>query len=1076
MRTPSIALLLLVTLAMGFCMDHGAHLAGSGDTVVSPNPTPGLAGDRVQTVEGQVTDGSPAVEITVRPSAGTPGGEQRVLVPVDYPPGGNRDLGHFAASVPLFPGPNQVDVRSATSLQVRQPRLDLQAPTLRVTLDWGPTTGNFDYDLHVHHVDFGRIEYYGGELDRDAGSTSWDSGPGLETITFPQAGPGLYPVYAALFRNRNVPAVGGLPTTVRIYFNEREIYRDTRTLTAQFAVWSVATVVIHGSQPGGCQVVGPSGAPAAIGRRDLLLPADGRPLVQAGSDLAIIPWTDVTVDELTGPQGTRPVTLAKGQSAQFRASGMLSALAYQPQQPVDPERRSLLAVYHSSNPAVATIDDTGVLTALAPGQTTISVGGSPDADWAETSIVTATPIAVTVVDLDIVADTDRDGVVDRVKDGPLKETWSRERGAIYIVNVDDDDADYRPDAVSFDAQGAPTDEDLVIENDADVEDIAPVLIPKLGASLPSNARLVLRAETASQIRGVHVFPQRRAGATAFWGGLTAAAPLSAREVVVTDMVRPDADNEFGVEGLLFRNLGDRNPYEGFLDLTLALQVDGRDVSASRVRLRVAPWMVVPATQPSVEFWARNTLVFSTYAAIAEQFRSVNDEESEGYDFFQDAAEMGWTQRPGAVPQTVALETPNRLSEPLLWVVNLFLRPNVGLFSLSLSLGDDAGPDGGSSGSYGGNIEAIPPTARHPLGQILIGDTRSDALHDFLASQEAQPVVTVPTRWLQVGHVDEMVSFTGNGNEALIADPAAAIAILEAIPPADRGRSVLFAPDRVKEGRLTADPSGLTLETDIDFTDPALPAFRWIRFFDSSASGSGSEGQVGIVSRVAGRSIVLEAKFLDSGRSIIPQPGGTRATESWAARFNRIAPQLDALPRPPRAGDRFVLIEDTMTPPFARVWIDDSGYWPAAVTVHEVLADRAFVELNTRVISARIAEARRIIAQASDGEVVFRGMPALFHHRRYGIALDAVAESRACVSFIPNAVNLVPVAGRHLMPRQEGAFTGYDPLQEAIAALLPTAAFVETWRLHMLGGNVHCATNVVRSPQPDWFRRLPRSMP
>src|SRR6185295_4558663 len=95
----------------------------------------------------------------------------------------------------------------------------------------------------------------------------------------------------------------------------------------------------------------------------------------------------------------------------------------------------------------------------------------------------------------------------------------------------------------------------------------------------------------------------------------------------------------------------------------------------------------------------------------------------------------------------------------------------------------------SSVNYGGNIEASPPTGGAPLGKIVIGTGEGDkaidpSLHQFLVAQKAQPLVQVDTSWLEVGHVDELLTFVpdrsrgGTGFAILRASPGVALALIQ----------------------------------------------------------------------------------------------------------------------------------------------------------------------------------------------------------------------------------------------------------------------------------------------------------
>jgi len=71
-----------------------------------------------------------------------------------------------------------------------------------------------------------------------------------------------------------------------------------------------------------------------------------------------------------------------------------------------------------------------------------------------------------------------------------------------------------------------------------------------------------------------------------------------------------------------------------------------------------------------------------------------------------------------------------------------------------------------SSNYGGNIEASPPTSAAALGKMVIGNAIVNGERDFmdpdllrlLYLQRKQPIVQLNTTWLDVGHVDEIMSF------------------------------------------------------------------------------------------------------------------------------------------------------------------------------------------------------------------------------------------------------------------------------------------------------------------------------
>ncbi|GAB1510333.1 protein-arginine deiminase family protein [Actinophytocola sp. KF-1] len=97
-------------------------------------------------------------------------------------------------------------------------------------------------------------------------------------------------------------------------------------------------------------------------------------------------------------------------------------------------------------------------------------------------------------------------------------------------------------------------------------------------------------------------------------------------------------------------------------------------------------------------------------------------------------------------------------------------------------------------NYGGNIEVGPAGASTPHGKIVIGEEPAGTsttgqpreidpqLFAFLTAQGTQPIVKIDTSWLDVGHVDELISFvpdrqSANGTAILRASPRIALTIL-----------------------------------------------------------------------------------------------------------------------------------------------------------------------------------------------------------------------------------------------------------------------------------------------------------
>lgn len=141
-------------------------------------------------------------------------------------------------------------------------------------------------------------------------------------------------------------------------------------------------------------------------------------------------------------------------------------------------------------------------------------------------------------------------------------------------------------------------------------------------------------------------------------------------------------------------------------------------------------------------------------------------------WMQDELEIGYCWAPHAWMH-VALHNPrNRELDD--FVRGEIAGPGIGVF-------DAVAPSGNASVNYGGNLEVSPPVSvatpaipkseagpsikahpAAPFGKIIMGDCKvtpvAKKYHDFLVAQGVQPVLAMDTSWLDVGHVDEFMSF------------------------------------------------------------------------------------------------------------------------------------------------------------------------------------------------------------------------------------------------------------------------------------------------------------------------------
>jgi len=245
-------------------------------------------------------------------------------------------------------------------------------------------------------------------------------------------------------------------------------------------------------------------------------------------------------------------------------------------------------------------------------------GGGGYSYWDWTGGLCVASFGVAVCPFGITADTNRDGVID-AKDEAGKGAYTKTSGAIFSVNYDYDDARITaasstklPDVVYFGDDATSHYLNNVITLTADTKDIAPFIIRSPGSSLPTNYHLFLKASAMQDIQAVYIYKNIAAQEKAIWGGPTE----TNQEIDITPYVSSSNGVTFGIEGLLFKNdkgkiipYGQTQPLQAFNGLvTLTLEMrdpNGVAVGDDTIQLKVAPWMILPDSQPSLEVWAED---------------------------------------------------------------------------------------------------------------------------------------------------------------------------------------------------------------------------------------------------------------------------------------------------------------------------------------------------------------------------------------------------------------------------------------------------------------------------------------
>jgi len=711
------------------------------------------------------------------------------------------------------------------------------------------------------------------------------------------------------------------------------------------------------------------------------------------------------------------------------------------------------------------------------------------------------PFKVYGLDLDV--DTNRDAAIDDA-DETGEENWTKPLGAIFSVNYDRDGGRTAgvlpiPDTIHINDAGVPGNEDFIIDNANDEQDITPLLIHGFGVDLPATYTVFLKAAEQEDIQSIHVFKRIAAGETAIWGALGSriGGPAVPNEIDITRWVNPaspdfagvapSGDATFGIEGLFFRSQGilPVNEFDGEIKLTLELRDGATVIASDAIKMKVAPWIMLPHTESSKEVWTDN---YSQNAPLRETasndagYFGLDDSTqlhtesgaTSGTQWFQDHIEIGYYERPGGPKVNAVFRLPyfRRGAPPPpqpTWPMHRLLKGNtsapnhdIGAFQIKLDLGAD------DSGDFGGNLEIMPPTPAYPLGRILIGDTSSTDLVEFFDSQEVQPPVPLPTKWLAVSHIDEVINFTGSGTDVVISDTLGAYAIMNAIPAADRGRHVFFAEGAIPETGVSMAPASANnrIETPGDYTATAGTTWNYIRIY--SDAGSGAAGQVARIT-TGGVGFIEVDKVWNIPKKIIPGsgilPADTYKHYAETEAHNQATWYVN-----PDAGDKYVLVEAT------RFWFDRTkpgGHGtPAFITVEEVLADPDLDALNQVDVKNKIDQYKTTMNTAHGGPLTYISVPVIYFGDRFGFDTN-----RDSVAMTPGLSNFQLVNGTMYFPRQFGPknpVTGDDLFEAAVLSAIPSAKFTDDWNsYHRLLGEVHCGSNVLRVPYTlDWWSNQP----
>ncbi|WP_164015670.1 protein-arginine deiminase family protein [Pyxidicoccus trucidator] len=419
---------------------------------------------------------------------------------------------------------------------------------------------------------------------------------------------------------------------------------------------------------------------------------------------------------------------------------------------------------------------------------------------------------------DLRADVNRDGVVDLEDptDDEGEDSWSAERGAIFLANIDDDErvCDFSLSPLTVSDEMLPRCNDALdsqVNGEDDLADLARLRT----APWPEAPDYAIGYVTVSgpAARKVRLF--KRSAGNYFSQRTPYRLSLSAAElrrgvrlaIEATDIVR------------------DPREWDGTADVVFTI-TRGRPTETEfqdTVRMRVAPVVMFHHLSPARNVFVSHIADEPEAARFRKDLRAaltagappVTLSEFEVEDLWtQDYFEPAYMSMPAAGGRQHVIQVNYRAP----FVIST--RKNDPLRAAGRIVYWLRGPDQAAVQQYQpglskesqtlnsfGNTEVIPPYekdgVRYPLGRLLRGrgpDSRPDYQPDpsftrLLEAQAVQPPVYVDTSWLNVSHVDETFSFlpanTPRGWIALVADPALARRMLLDAQARGHGETKLF---------------------------------------------------------------------------------------------------------------------------------------------------------------------------------------------------------------------------------------------------------------------------------------------
>lgn len=595
-------------------------------------------------------------------------------------------------------------------------------------------------------------------------------------------------------------------------------------------------------------------------------------------------------------------------------------------------------------------------------------------------VVVSNGIGLTVfVPISLAVDTDRNGMIDNA-DESGKDTWTLTRGAFFAPSfLYDSPSPYRPEGL-------------------------PRLIVRAVSNAPGSSTLRLRR--SSDAGGLRVVD------------CSSNTVLGANEVYTfTNSLWQTSDITFFLASCDFRDnptLTNALEYRVHLEL-----VDSTEavISSNTVCGKVAPLILPAEVDPVAVVYA--TEHFSTNITCIANL--VRFDSNEGGRWVQDAAKMTVTQFETGTVVDVACDLHR---DNMSYFIGE-LAPRTGIVRRA-NFDSLWAPDGTRDDGNGGNMMATPPLPGKPYGIVLVGDAHLACTNYFMAQKVQTDICTnIPTKWLLVGHIDEVLMFV-DSSTVLVPDPWTAVDIMH---------------NAIVSG---AGTNTVCYGTNATFTwsNPATHQ----SFFDLS--------------------VAIDDFYMPKTNSV-PVPGMSAGTTNVMLTFTAHNFAVgDFL----RIDNEIVEVVGASTNSIT-VARQKAGTAPSAHSTNTfVYALTEIIRWNLDIddpcVITNIANVTNALATALESyAVTYKKLPVLF---------ERSVDSDGVLRFVAGSANVVNC----LVCPGSGVFmqdTGSCEFNASVSSNVPGATFIaETWDVyHLYNGEIHCGTAAQRTMNAatSWWDRV-----